>query len=179
MSKAAAGSGLRLVANPIARPHYLFDASQKSAIAHRGSPMIIRGATGTGKTTTLIECAIDRIRSGAAADSILILAFGRERASEIRDAIVVASGGTVQEPVSRTFHALAYSILAMTSGETFRETVLISGAEQEAFIKVLLEGNIADRVDWWPADLRKDPDSLEEIVMGEPLPKDLSVNFAI
>jgi superfamily I DNA/RNA helicase/RecB family exonuclease len=169
MSKAAAGSGLRLVANPITRPQYTFDHEQRAAIAHRGSPLIIRGATGTGKTTTLIECAIDRIRSGAAADSILILAFGRERASEIRDSIVVASGGTVQEPVSRTFHALAYSILAMNSGETFRETVLISGAEQEAFIKVLLEGNIADRVDWWPADLRKDPDSLEEIVMGEPL----------
>jgi superfamily I DNA/RNA helicase/RecB family exonuclease len=169
MSKTSAGSGLRLVANPITRPQYSFDQQQRVAIAHRGSPLIIRGATGTGKTTTLIECAIDRIRSGAAPDSILILAFGRERASEIRDAIVVASGGTVQEPVARTFHALAYSILAISSGETFRETVLISGAEQEAFIKSLLEGNIADGVDWWPADLRKQPGVAEEIVMGEPL----------
>ncbi len=169
MSKATGGSGLRLVANPITRPLYTFDDQQKSAVAHRGSPLIIGGATGTGKTTTLIECAIDRIRNGAPADSILILAFGRERASEIRDAIVVASGGTIQEPVARTFHALAYSILSMTSGETFRETVLISGAEQEAFIKSLLEGNIADKVDWWPADLRMDSNATEEIVMGEPL----------
>ena len=169
MSKSSAGTGLRLVANPITRPQYNFDDQQKSVIAHRGSPLIIRGATGSGKTTTLIESAIDRIRNGAPADSILILAFGRERASEIRDAIVVVSGGTIQEPVARTFHALAYSILSMTSGETFRETVLISGAEQEAFIKVLLEGNIADGVDWWPTDLRLNPDSPEQIVMGEPL----------
>jgi superfamily I DNA/RNA helicase/RecB family exonuclease len=169
MSKSTGGSALRLVANPITRPDYAFDPTQLQAIAHRGSPLIIRGATGTGKTTTLIESAIDRIRNGAPADSILILAFGRERASEIRDAIVVASGGTVQEPVARTFHALAYSILSMSSGDTFRETVLISGAEQEAFIKVLLEGNIADGVDWWPADLRMNHDGAEQIVMGEPI----------
>ena len=169
MSKSTGGSALRLVANPITRPDYAFDPTQLQAIAHRGSPLIIRGATGTGKTATLIESAIDRIRNGAPADSILILAFGRERASEIRDAIVVASGGTVQEPVARTFHALAYSILSMSSGDTFRETVLISGAEQEAFIKVLLEGNIADGVDWWPSDLRMNHDGAEQIVMGEPI----------
>lgn len=169
MSKAAAGSGLRLVANPITRPELALDDQQKSAIAHRGSPLIIRGATGTGKTTTLIECAIDRIRGGATPDSILILTYGRERASEIRDAIVLASGGTVQEPVARTFHALAYSILSMQSGENFRQTVLISGAEQEAFIKTLLQGNIDDGVDWWPADLLQATGEGENKLFGEPL----------
>ena len=116
MSKAASGSGLHLVATPLQRAELAFDSKQKAAIAHRGSPLIIRGATGTGKSATLVEAAIDRIRSGQDPESILILAFGRERASEIRDAIVLASGGTVQEPVSRTFHALAFSILSMQSG---------------------------------------------------------------
>lgn len=168
MSKVSA-TGLRLIANPISRPTHTFDIAQAEAIAYRGTPLIIRGATGTGKTTTLIECAIDRIRQGADPSSILILAFGRERASEIRDAIVVASKGTVQEPVARTFHALAFSILAMTSGDNFRETVLISGAEQESFIKILLQGNIEDGVNWWPTELRLDPDADEKILMGEPL----------
>jgi superfamily I DNA/RNA helicase len=169
VSKASAPSELRLVANPITRPDLSFDSEQRAAITHRGSPLIIRGATGTGKTTTLIECAINRIASGTAADSILILTFGRERASEIRDAVVLASDGTVQEPVARTFHALAYSILSMTSGENFRETVLISGAEQEAFIKSLLQGNLEDKVDWWPADLLMEPSASNSVVMGEPL----------
>jgi superfamily I DNA/RNA helicase/RecB family exonuclease len=169
VSKTSTPLGLRLVANPITRPQIAFDPQQLAAIAHRGSPLIIRGATGTGKTSTLIECAINRIQSGTPADSILILTFGRERASEIRDAIVLASDGTLQEPVARTFHALAFSILSMTSGDNFRETVLISGAEQESFIKQLLEGNLEDKVDWWPADLMMDHNTGDTVLMGEPL----------
>ena len=169
MSKPKGGAGLQLIANPITRRELELDPHQAQAVAHRGSPLIIRGATGTGKTSTLIECAIDRIKTGAATESILILTYGRERASEIRDAIVLASGGTVQEPVARTFHALAYSILSMSAGDNFRETVLISGAEQEAFIKILLEGNIEDEVDWWPQELLGDVASENSIMMGQPL----------
>ena len=57
----------------------------------------------------------------------------------------------------------------MTSGENFRETVLISGAEQEAFIKSLLQGNLEDKVDWWPVDLIMEPSASNSVVMGEPL----------
>lgn len=166
MSKAEKAPGFRLLANPITRPDYLFDPEQLAAIAHRGAPLLLGGETGTGKTLTLIEAAIDRIKDGADPDSILILAFGRERASEIRDAIVIAANGTVKEPVARTFHALAFSILSMNSGDAFRETVLISGAEQESFIATLLAGNIEDGVDWWPAELRALGGS---DLMGEPL----------
>lgn len=168
MSKSAATKGLQLAAPAFTQRSLSLDSEQLQAVTHRGSPLIIRGATGTGKTTTLIECAIDRIRGGAATDSILILTYGRERASEIRDAIVIASTGTVQEPVARTFHALAFSILQMNAGENFRETVLISGAEQESFIKILLEGNIEDGAEWWPADLRNLGGD-NSAMMGEPL----------
>lgn len=164
MSKAANQESIRLVANPITRPSYTLDSEQIKAVAHRGSPLILTGATGTGKSTTLIESAIDRIQSGVDPESILILAYGRERASEIRDAIVIASDKTVHEPVARTFHALAFSILSMRSGDNFRETVLISGAEQESFIADLLRGNIEDGVDFWPAELRASSQTL-----GEPL----------
>jgi superfamily I DNA/RNA helicase/RecB family exonuclease len=168
MSKSAATKGLQLAAPAFTQRSLSLDSEQLQAVAHRGSPLIIRGTTGTGKTTTLIECAIDRIKNGGDTDSILILTYGRERASEIRDAIVIAAGGTVQEPVARTFHALAFSILQMSAGENFRETVLISGAEQESFIKILLEGNIEDGADWWPADLRN-LGGENSAMMGEPL----------
>jgi superfamily I DNA/RNA helicase/RecB family exonuclease len=169
MGKSAESIGLRLVANQLKPLELNFDATQQAVIAHRGTPLIIRGATGTGKTATLVQSAIDRIRKGADPESILILTFGRERASEIRDAIVLSSNGTMQEPVARTFHALAFSILAMKSGDTFRETVLISGAEQESFIRSLLQGNIDDKVTWWPSDLRLGDTPDDVAKMGEPL----------
>lgn len=164
MSRGSSGRELRLVPQPITRPQLDFDQLQQEAIAHRGSPLILTGPTGTGKSTVLIESAISRIHDGADPESILILAFGRERASEIRDAVVVATGGTIKEPVARTFHALAFSILSMRAGDTFRETVLISGAEQESFIAALLAGNIEDGSTLWPQELRAN-----EQTMGEPL----------
>jgi superfamily I DNA/RNA helicase len=140
------------------------DAAQKEAIAHRGSPLILTGATGTGKTTVLIEAALSRIASGQSPDSILLLTYGRERASEIRDAIVTRSQQTAFEPLARTFHSLAYSILKMRTGDAYREIVLLSGAEQETYILDLLRGDIADGYKEWHPDLHRTEQSL-----GEPL----------
>ncbi|MEY4438221.1 MAG: hypothetical protein RL249_633, partial [Actinomycetota bacterium] len=137
---------------------------QKAAVAHRGSPLILTGATGTGKTTVLIEAALSRIAAGQSPDSILLLTYGRERASEMRDAIVTRSQKTAFEPLARTFHSLAYSILKMRTGDNSREIVLLSGAEQETFIAQLLEGDIQDGYRQWHDDLKKTSDSL-----GEPL----------
>jgi len=99
MSKWNPSSPLRLVRSsdegfaPFSNPHQL-SAEQIDAVTHRGSPLIITGATGTGKTTVVIECALARIAAGQSPDSILIIAYGRERASEIRDAIVTRSAKT-------------------------------------------------------------------------------------
>jgi superfamily I DNA/RNA helicase len=137
---------------------------QKAAIAHRSSPLILTGATGTGKTTVLIEAALSRIAAGQSPDSILLLTYGRERASEMRDAIVTRSEKTAFEPLARTFHSLAYSILKMRTGDSYRDIVLLSGAEQETFISQLLDGDIQDGYKQWHDDLKKTPESL-----GEPL----------
>ena len=140
------------------------DSAQQAAVAHRGSPLILKGATGTGKTTVLIEAALSRIAAGQSPDSILLLTYGRERASEIRDAIVTRSEKTAFEPLARTFHSLAYSILKMRTGDNYREIVLLSGAEQETFISQLLDGDIEDGYKQWHDDLKKTEQSL-----GEPL----------
>ena len=137
---------------------------QRAAVAHRGSPLILTGATGTGKTTVLVEAALARIAAGQSPDSILLLTYGRERASEMRDAIVTRSEKTAFEPLARTFHSLAYSILKMRTGDNFREIVLLSGAEQETFISQLLDGDIEDGYKKWHDDLQRSEQSL-----GEPL----------
>ena len=130
-----------------------FDDQQKAAISHRGAPLLLTGGAGSGKTTVLIEAAISRIAEGADSDSILFITFGRETASAIRDAIAIASSATGYEPLARTFHSLAFSIVKMKSGDDYREPILLSGAEQEKFIADLLQGDVEDGYRQWPDEL--------------------------
>jgi len=126
---------------------------QSAAIAHRGSPLVIQGGPGTGKTTVLVEAALARINEGQNPDSILLLTFGRERASELRDAIALRTTKTMFEPLARTFHSLAFSILKMKAEKSDPEPILLSGPEQESYIKELLKGDIEDGYKEWPVDL--------------------------
>ncbi len=126
---------------------------QIAAVAHRGSPIVVQGGPGTGKTTVLIEAALARITEGQNPDSILLLTFGRERASELRDAIALRTTKTMFEPLARTFHSLAFSILKMKADKNDPEPILLSGPEQESYIKELLKGDIEDGYKAWPADL--------------------------
>jgi superfamily I DNA/RNA helicase/RecB family exonuclease len=125
---------------------------QLAAVAHRGSPLVINGGPGTGKTTLLVEAALARIAQGQNPDSILLLTFGRERASELRDAIALRTTKTMFEPLARTFHSLAFSIVKMKAKDD-PEPILLSGPEQESYIKELLQGDIADGHKEWPEDL--------------------------
>ena len=82
----------------------------------------------------------------------MLLTFGRERASELRDAIALRTTKTMFEPLARTFHSLAFSIVKMKAKDD-PEPILLSGPEQESYIKELLQGDIADGYKEWPEDL--------------------------
>ena len=140
----AADTSLKLKRRPLPKRQFNLSASQQSATAHRGKPLIIIGGPGSGKTTTLIEAAISRINSGQDPNSILLLTFGRERASELRDAIALNTSQTMLEPLARTFHALAYSILKAEG----HNPILLSGPEQESWIRQLIDGV------GWPEELK-------------------------
>ena len=130
------------------------DAKQAAVVSHRGSPLVVQGGPGTGKTTVLIEAALARIQEGQNPDSILLLTYGRERASELRDAIALRTTKTMFEPLARTFHSLAFSILKMKAkGDP--DPILLSGPEQESYIRELLKGDIEDGFKEWPEDLHK------------------------
>jgi superfamily I DNA/RNA helicase len=155
---------MKLIKEPTSVEPFDFDGASQSVITHRGSPLLIKGAAGSGKTTLLIESAIARIQEGAPSDSILFLTYGRESASLIRDAIAIRSSATGYEPLARTFHSLAFSILKMKSGDDYREPILLSGAEQEKIIADLLEGDVTDGYREWPPELRDGDEKL-----GNPL----------
>jgi len=130
------------------------DADQLAVVSHRGCPIVVQGGPGTGKTTVLVEAALARIHGGQNPDSILLLTYGRERASELRDAIALRTTKTMFEPLARTFHSLAFSILKMKAkGDP--DPILLSGPEQESYIRDLLKGDIEDGFKEWPEDLHK------------------------
>ena len=127
---------MQLKRRPVVSKELQLSPAQRDAIEHRGKPLIIYGGPGSGKTTVLIEAAIDRINKGQDPNTILVLTFGRERASELRDAIALQTSQTMLEPLARTFHALAYSILKSEG----RNPILLSGPEQEGWIRQLIDG---------------------------------------
>lgn len=111
---------------------------QKLVIDSKLPRLIVFGGPGTGKTSTLIETVVSQIKSGVDPNSILVLTYGRERASELRDKIVIQSGANAFEPIVRTFHSLAFSIINTQVEADDPKYVLISGAEQDSFIRELL-----------------------------------------
>ena len=93
---------LRLVRAPQPEDVVDLDDLQQQAVDYRGGPLIISGGPGTGKTTVLVEAALSRIATGQNPDSILLITYGRERASELRDAIALRTTQTMCEQVART-----------------------------------------------------------------------------
>jgi KaiC/GvpD/RAD55 family RecA-like ATPase len=47
------------------------EAEQQAVVAHRGSPIVVQGGPGTGKTTVLVEAALARIADGQNPDAHL------------------------------------------------------------------------------------------------------------
>jgi len=142
----------RLVRRTVNLPAFTFSAEQSEVIAHRKSPLVVCGGAGTGKTTTLIESVVARLKEGRDPDSILILTYGRERASWLRDEIARRAGSTSSEPLARTFHSLAFSILnsPIHSGVgVVSRYVMTSGAEQDAAIKAMVT-NPHITIPWHP-----------------------------
>ena len=124
---------------PVVEPSsFVATAEQKLVIDSAAPRLIVFGGPGTGKTSTLIETVVSQIKSGVDPNSILVLTYGRERASELRDQIVIQSGANAFEPIVRTFHSLAFSIINTQIDADDPKYVLISGAEQDSFIRELL-----------------------------------------
>jgi superfamily I DNA/RNA helicase len=117
-------------------------AEQNKIINHRSSPLLVLGSAGSGKTTTLVNAVASRIAQGLDANNILAITYGRQSASRLRDQIASANPQlhTVNEPIARTFHSIAFLILNdKLLSEDDNKYVLLSGAEQDALITELLK----------------------------------------
>ena len=129
---------IELIRPVVEAANFVATTEQKLVIDSKAPRLIVLGGPGTGKTATLVETVVSLIKSGVDPNSILVLTYGRERASELRDKIVIQSGANAFEPIVRTFHSLAFSIINTQVEADDPKYVLISGAEQDSFIRELL-----------------------------------------
>jgi superfamily I DNA/RNA helicase/RecB family exonuclease len=127
------------------------DDAQRRVVEHTGGALLVLAGPGTGKTTTLVETAVARVEAGVPIEQLLMLTFGRRAAGELRDRVTARLGGTVREPVARTFHSYAFGVLRMAAvAAQLPAPRLLSGPEQDVILRELVGGDTAR----WPAALR-------------------------
>ncbi|MQY22890.1 PD-(D/E)XK nuclease family protein [Nocardia macrotermitis] len=119
-------------------------------------PWQVLGGPGTGKTSLLVDIAVDRIVSGADPESILLLTHSKQAALRARNAItrqvaaaVVADVGGVpgamREPLVRTVHSYAFAIVRMQAEANGNPPPrLLTGAEQDVVLREMLRGELED-----------------------------------
>ncbi len=134
----------------------MLDGDQRRVVAHRQGPLLVLAGPGTGKTTTLVEAMVGQLTGDDALrpDQVLGLTFGRKAATDWKQRVTARLGGGLV-PTVTTFHSFAYALVRAESDPlAFAEPLrLLSGAEQEARLRELLQGSVRDgRLDW-PQDL--------------------------
>ncbi len=124
------------------------------------STVRVVGGPGTGKTTMLLDAAVERIAAGADPESVLLLTPVRSPAS-VRSALtarlLAARPGqpVVREPLVRSLHGYAFAVLrkaAERAGDP--PPRLVTRAEQDGIIRELLAGDLEDGAARWPRELR-------------------------
>lgn len=126
----------------------------------------VLGGPGTGKSILLVDAAVARIRAGVEPDSVLLLTGSGRMGVRARTALTLAllrpsvtgpCRAAVREPLVRTVHSYAYAVLrraAERAGDA--PPRLVTSAEQDAIIRELLAGDLADgprAACAWPAHL--------------------------
>ncbi|MFZ2174640.1 MAG: ATP-dependent DNA helicase, partial [Rhodococcus sp. (in: high G+C Gram-positive bacteria)] len=127
------------------------------------SPWQVLGGPGTGKSSLLIDVAVQRIAGGEDPESVLVLTQSRRAADRVREEITSALVGhddlhgprATREPLVRTVHSYAFAVLRLQAAAHGNPPPrLITGAEQDAVLREMLHGDILDGGGMWPERLR-------------------------
>ena len=98
---------------PVAAP--VLDDAQHSVVEHPGGPLLVLAGPGTGKTTTLVESAVDRGRArGARRPHPDVDVQSARRRRDARPGHR-APRPTIREPIARTLHSYAFGVLRLAN----------------------------------------------------------------
>ncbi|NUS37353.1 MAG: ATP-dependent helicase, partial [Pseudarthrobacter sp.] len=128
-------------------------------VTQGSGPVMVPGAPGTGKTTVLIEAAVQRVfRDGVDPERMLILAPTRLAADFLRDRFTARLDRSLSTTPARTWASYAFDLIRRAKAEGViplsKPPRLLSGPEQDLIIRELLEGHRMPGLELpWPADL--------------------------
>ncbi len=140
---------------PLVQPPQL-DRSQQAVVEHRGRPLRVLGAAGTGKTTVVVEAVAARVAAGLNPAEVLVLAPTRLAAARLREQITARLVRTMQQPPARTPQSFAFGIVQLAASRRGGSAPrLITGPEQDLVLHELLAGHAAGfgAIPRWPQDL--------------------------
>ncbi|WP_307306856.1 ATP-dependent helicase [Pseudarthrobacter enclensis] len=128
-------------------------------VTQGSGPVLVPGAPGTGKTTVLVEAAVQRVfRDGVDPERMLILAPTRLAADFLRDRFTARLDRSLSTTPARTWASYAFDLIRRAKAQGViplsRAPRLLSGPEQDLIIKELLEGHRIPGLELpWPTDL--------------------------
>lgn len=121
----------------------------------------VTGQAGSGVTSLLVDTVVEKLRSGASPDGILVVTASKESGARLRgqlhDRLLALDSDESTDtyvssaPLVRSVHSVAFALLRQVHEEHIR---LITGAEQDGVIRELLAGHAEDSRGGWPEEVR-------------------------
>lgn len=136
------------------RVHVELNSEQQSLLALRTDQhAVLLGAPGSGKTETLIQLILKRIRDdGMDPATVMMLTADRRSATALRDEIVLRLGIPVPGAMARSVGSLAFEIVNTHRIRQGKDpVVLLTGGEQDQLFAELLADESLDIA--WPSSL--------------------------
>jgi len=115
--------------------------------ASPATPLSVRAGAGTGKTSTMVERAVNLVTQyGLQADGILMVTFSNKAAAELRERVRPAFRGiSTHLPTTKTFHGLAYNwirIYYKAAGFSRQPTILATTKQRITVMELAIKATI-------------------------------------
>ena len=123
------------------------------------APWAVLGGPGTGKTSLLVDTLVHFLAAGGSADEVMVVTPTKDAATAVNTQLVarlasMSSFAATRTPV-RSVHSWAFAALRSMLLASDREAPrLLTGAEHDADVRLLLAGHAEDGAGAWPEHIR-------------------------